>query len=158
MDVFDDTLSSFQIRQMTADDIPAVIDLQLRAFPGQIPWRAAQLEKHLELFPEGQLVVVNAEGKVMGSSSSLIIDWDDYAEEANWSSITANGTFATHNPLGKTLYGADMGVAPEARRMGVGSLMYEARKELVHEHKLKRMLTGGRIPGYHAVAEHMTAK
>jgi len=158
MDVSDDNLSSFHVRQMTAEDIPSVIALQLRAFPGQTPWRADQLMRHMEVFPEGQLVVADADGSVLGSSSSLIIDWDDYAEEANWSSITANGNFDTYNPLGKTLYGADMGVAPEARRMGVGSLMYEARKGMIHERGLKRLLTGGRIPGFHAVADQMTAK
>ncbi|WP_420238597.1 GNAT family N-acetyltransferase [Telmatobacter bradus] len=158
MEIYDDTLPAFGVRQMTADDIPAVIDLQKRAFPGQTPWRAEQLQRHLEIFPEGQLVVVDMNGSVLGSSSSLLIDWDDYAEEANWSSITAHGTFETHNPQGKTLYGADMGVAPEARRMGVGSAMYEARKTLVGERGLKRMLTGGRIPGYCRVAGEMTAK
>jgi hypothetical protein len=30
--------------------------------------------------------------------------------------ITGDGTFSTHNALGKTLYGADLGVDPDARR------------------------------------------
>jgi predicted amidohydrolase/ribosomal protein S18 acetylase RimI-like enzyme len=158
MDAFDDALPTFCVRQMTASDIPAVIDLQQRAFPGQTPWRAEQLQRHLEIFPDGQLVVIDADGRLLGSSSSLLIDWDDYAEEANWSSITGQGTFETHNPMGKTLYGADMGVSPEARRLGIGTLMYESRKDLIRERGLKRMLTGGRIPGYCKVAGEMTAK
>ena len=72
--------SEFSVRQMTLDDIPAVIDLQLRAFPGLPPWRPDQLERHLEIFPEGQLVVSDPAGDILGSASSLIIDWDDYAE------------------------------------------------------------------------------
>jgi predicted amidohydrolase/GNAT superfamily N-acetyltransferase len=143
---------------MTLADIPAVIALQLRAFPGLPPWRPDQLKRHLELFPEGQLVVSDAAGKILGSSSSLLIDWDDYAESANWSSITGDGSFDTHNPLGKTLYGADMGVDPAARRQGIGSALYEARKELIRERGLKRLLTGGRISGYSKVASQMTAK
>ena len=107
--------SNFCIRQMTFGDISAVIQLQLHAFPGQAPWRPEQLERHLEVFPEGQLVAADPTGRIVGSASSLLIDWDDYAESANWSSITGDGTFDTHNPLGKTLYGADMGVDPEAR-------------------------------------------
>ena len=158
MDSFDDVLPSFAVRQMIVDDIPAIIQLQLRAFPNQTPWREDQLRRHMELFPEGQLVVVDADGCLLGSSSSLLIDWDDYAEEANWSAITGNGTFDTHDPQGKTLYGADMGVAPEARRLGVGSLMYETRKDLVRERSLKRLLTGGRIPGYCTVSAEMTAR
>jgi predicted amidohydrolase/ribosomal protein S18 acetylase RimI-like enzyme len=150
--------NQLNVRQMTSEDIPAVIELQTRAFPGLPPWRPDQLARHLEVFPEGQLVVADSNGRILGSASSLIIDWDDYAESANWSSITGDGSFDTHNPLGKTLYGADMGVDPEARKQGIGSALYEARKELIRERGLKRLLTGGRIAGYGAVAGRMTAK
>jgi predicted amidohydrolase/GNAT superfamily N-acetyltransferase len=143
---------------MTYDDISGVIDLQLRAFPGLSPWKPEQLEHHLEVFPEGQLVVADKVGRILGSASSLIIDWDDYAESANWASITGQGSFDTHNPLGKTLYGADMGVAPEARQQGIGTLLYESRKDLIRERGLKRLLTGGRIAGYSAFADKLTAK
>ena len=149
-------VSKYSVRLMTAADIPAVIALQHRAFPGQPAWKAEQLVHHLEIFPEGQLVVPGAEGQILGSASSLLIDWDDYAEEANWISITGHGTFDTHNPLGKTLYGADMGVAPEARQQGIGTLLYEARKELIRERGLKRLLTGGRIAGYANYSENGT--
>ena len=151
-------LKNFCVRQMTRDDIPAVIDLQLRAFPGKPPWGAEQLGHHLEIFPEGQIVAVDQTDRVLGSASSLIIDWDDYAESANWSVITGHGNFDTHNPLGKTLYGADMGVGPEARHQGIGTLLYEARKDLIRERGLKRLLTGGRIAGYDEAADQVTPK
>jgi predicted amidohydrolase/GNAT superfamily N-acetyltransferase len=143
---------------MTLDDVPAVIEQQQRAFPGEPPWRPEQMARHLEVFPEGQLVALDKTGRILGSASSLLIDWDDYAESAQWSAITGRGTFDTHNPLGKTLYGADIGVAPEARHQGIGTLLYEARKELIRERGLKRLLTGGRIAGYAAVAEQMSPK
>ena len=151
-------LKNFCVRQMTRDDIPAGIDLQLRAFPGKPPWGAEQLGHHLEIFPEGQIVAVDQTDRVLGSASSLIIDWDDYAESANWSVITGHGNFDTHNPLGKTLYGADMGVGPEARHQGIGTLLYEARKDLIRERGLKRLLTGGRSAGYYEVAYQVTPK
>jgi len=72
------------------------------------------------------------------------------------SSITGRGRFETHNPLGKTLYGADMCVDPVVRRQGVGSTFYEARKQMVKDRGLKRLLTGGRVPGYAQVAQEMT--
>jgi GNAT superfamily N-acetyltransferase len=148
----------YLIRQMTREDAEAVIALQLRAFPGQVPWKAEQLYRHIEIFPEGQLVAVDEHDRILGSASSLLIDWDDYAESANWSAITGQGTFSTHNPMGKTLYGADMGVDPNARKLGIGTALYEARKELIRERGLKRLLTGGRIAGYNAVAGEMTAR
>lgn len=147
---------SVTIRQMVESDIPAVVELQGRAFPDMPKWAAIELTKHISVFPEGQLVAVDEHGKIVGSASSLIIDWDDYAESAKWSSITSCGSFATHNLLGKTLYGADMCVDPSSRRSGVGSLFYEARKKMIRERGLKRLLTGGRIPGYAEVAQTMT--
>jgi predicted amidohydrolase/GNAT superfamily N-acetyltransferase len=154
----DSPQNQFTVRQMTAEDIPHVINVQLRAFPGQTPWRRDQLERHLNAFPDGQLVVSDEAGRVLGSASSLLIDWDDYAESANWASITGQGSFDTHNPLGKTLYGADMGVDPDARQQGIGTLFYEARKDLIRERGIKRLLTGGRIPGYSALADRLTAR
>jgi predicted amidohydrolase/GNAT superfamily N-acetyltransferase len=146
------------IRQMTLEDIPAVVELQSRVFPDQLSWSADELQRHLAIFPEGQLVAVEETRKIVGSSSSLIIDWDDYAESAKWSMITGRGTFETHNPSGMTLYGADMCVDPLARRHGIGSLFYERRREIVRRRGLKRMLTGGRIPGYAEVARELTPR
>ena len=158
MHATDDPIKHFCIREMTLDDIPAVIELQVRAFPGLPPWRTEQLENHLAVFPEGQLVACDADGCILGSASSLLIDWDDYAESANWSLITGDGSFTTHNPQGMTLYGADMGVDPIARHLGIGTSFYEARKELIRERGLKRLLTGGRIAGYAVLADQLTAK
>jgi predicted amidohydrolase/ribosomal protein S18 acetylase RimI-like enzyme len=144
------------IRQMTFADIPRVVELQRRVFSGMPTWEAEELAHHLAVFPEGQLVATDGAGEILGSASSLIIDWDDYSEDAKWSTITGDGSFDTHNRLGKTLYGADMGVDPSAHRRGIGSKFYEARKRYIREHGLKRLLTGGRIPGYEQVSSGMT--
>lgn len=146
------------IRQMTLEDLPAVVALQQRAFPDMPVWKIEDLTHHLAVFPEGQLVAVDQTGRVVGSASALLIDWDDYGESAHWSTITGNGTFDTHNPLGKTLYGADMGVEPTLRCKGIGSLLYDVRKKMIKERGLKRMLTGGRIPGYAKFSDQMTPK
>jgi len=148
--------SKTTIRPMIAADIPAVVELEGRVLPEMLAWTSEELTQHLAVFPEGQLVAADESGNLIGSASSLIIDWDDYAESAKWSSITGYGSFRTHNPLGKTLYGADMCVDPSVRRHGVGSLFYETRKKMVKDRGLKRLLTGGRIPGYAKVAETMT--
>jgi predicted N-acetyltransferase YhbS len=148
--------SQIVIRQMRSIDIPLIIELQKRVFPGMPTWAENELAHHLVVFPEGQLVATDETEQILGSASSLIIDWDDYSEDAKWSTITGHGSFDTHNPLGKTLYGADMGVDPSAHRRGIGSMFYETRKKMVRERGLKRLLTGGRIPGYAQVSSDMT--
>jgi len=65
------------VRRMMRDDLSAVEDLQSRTFPGMNPWKFETLARHLAIFPEGQLVAVNEGGRVLGSASTLIIDWDD---------------------------------------------------------------------------------
>ena len=144
-----------RVRTMRVADIPAVIALQGRAFPGMPAWSEAQLRAHLRTFPEGQLVAEDAGGHVIGSASSLVILWDDYDDHAPWSEITGRGAFTTHNPEGFTLYGADIGVCPSARKRGVGRALYEARKALVRRLGLKRIIAGGRIPGFGAVADRV---
>ena len=144
---------------MTEADIPAIIQLQRRVFPKMPPWTEKQLRSHLAIFPEGQAVATTPDGRIIGSSSSLIISWEAFDDLASWSQITGRGSFTTHSPRrGKTLYGADIGVDPEARGLGVGSKLYEARRQLVQRLHLKRIIAGGRIPGYREVADRMSAE
>ena len=151
--------SNIIIRHMTADDTRAVESFQTRVLGETMPgWTAEHLAMHVAVFPEGQLIAVDQAGRIMGSASSLVIDWDDYAESAQWSLITGNGEFTTHNPKGKTLYGADMLIDPEVRGKGIGTRFYEARKKIVRDRGLKRLLTGGRIPGYAQVSHELTPK
>jgi ribosomal protein S18 acetylase RimI-like enzyme len=62
--------------------------------------------------------------------------------------ITANGTFTNHNPIGDSLYGADISTHPKFRHEGIGSMLYGARKELVMKLNLRRMIGGGRLFNY----------
>ncbi len=144
------------VRAMTAADIPAVVALQGLAFPGMPSWSEAQLASHIRTFAAGQLVAEGPDGRLIGSASSLVILWDDYDDRASWSVITGGGTFTTHNPDGFTLYGADIGVDPAAHGRGVGRALYEARKGLVRQLNLQRIITGGRIPGYAAEAGQLS--
>ena len=152
----DEHKTSITVREMTLADIPGVVELQRKVTPNMTGWSDDQLVRHLEIFPEGQLVAVDEKGKIIGSASSLLIEWDDYAGSENWTAITDNGSFSTHNPLGNTLYGADMSVDPDIQRQGIGTKFYEARKKLIKDRGLKRLLTGGRIPGYSNVSHKMT--
>ena len=143
---------------MSPADIDGVIALQARAFPKMPPWTCRQLRLHLQHFPEGQLVAVDATGRVVGSASSLVIPWEAERGLASWARLTGRGTFSTHDPLGKTLYGADVGVDPDLRGRGVGAALYAGRRAIARHLGLERIVAGGRIPGYGAVAASLKAE
>jgi predicted amidohydrolase/ribosomal protein S18 acetylase RimI-like enzyme len=154
-------LSKFEkkmiVRNMRPGDIDSIIDMQTVCFPGMIPWERDQLESHLEIFPEGQFVA-EFDGEVIGSCSSLIINFDEYDDRHTWDDVTDNGYITNHNHNGYNLYGIEVMVHPAYRKMKVGQRLYEARKELARQMNLKSIIIGGRIPNYHQVAEQMSPR
>lgn len=145
------------IRRTRMDDIPALIDLQRRVYPTIEPWSAHKLRQQVEMFPDGQLMA-ELDGDVVGCASSLVVRWDEWAESHTWEEITSDGTFGNHDPDGRTLYGAEVFVGPQARGSGVGHLLYEGRRDVCRRFNLKRIIACGRMPGYQQHASEMSAE
>ncbi len=143
-----------EIRQTEYKDIDEIIQLQSICFPGMEPWKREHLESHLEIFPEGQFCA-ELNGEIIGSCSSLIINFDEYDDRHTWSDITDDGYITNHNPDGYNLYGIEVMVHPKYRKMKVGYRLYEERKELARKLNLKSIIIGGRIPNYHKYADEM---
>ena len=139
------------IKNVTFQDIPKIIELQKESFPSMLEegsvWGKRHLQSHVEIFPEGQFCV-ESENKIIGSSSSLIIKLSPEYETHTFSQVTGNSLFTTHNPKGDSLYGADISVHPAYRRLGIATLLYEARKNLVIKCNLRRIIAGGRLINY----------
>lgn len=157
----DDQISQFEkkivIRNIERKDFPQIIALQNICFPSMKPWAVEQLESHVRLFPEGQ-ICIEYDGEIIGSCSSLIINFDDYLEQHTYSEITDKGYIRNHNPRGGNLYGMEVMVHPNYRRMKIGRRLYEARKRLAEQLNLKSIIVGGRIPGYHKQSDSMTPR
>lgn len=128
-----------------------VVALQRACFPAPFPeellWRPEHIERHLQVFPEGQFVS-EAEGKIVGSASSLIIPEECWHQHLSWDETTGGHFLSAHDPTGSTLYGADVSVGPDWRGKGVGRELYEARFNLVRHQGLQRYGTACRIPDY----------
>ena len=146
----------FQVRPLTRSDISDVVKLQRKAGALYMPWSPGQLESHLRNFPEGQLVVVDAQGALVGSASSLSIVSAEGEDPGDWLPVTGNGYFHTHTKSGNTLYVASVSIAPEADRAAVWQTLGDALLALVAELGLARMLTSCRLPGYEQVATKLT--
>ena len=54
------------------------------------------------------------------------------------------------------MYGAEVMVDPERQGMGIGSRLYDARRELVVRLGLRRIRAGARLRHYHQYAAEMT--
>ncbi|MDQ0187422.1 GNAT family N-acetyltransferase [Cytobacillus kochii] len=154
-------LSKFEkkmiIRNMKEEDIDKIIALQEVCFPGMDPWKRDHLESHLNIFSEGQFVA-EYDGEIIGSCSSLIINFDEYDDRHTWADVTDDGYITNHNDDGYNLYGIEVMVHPEYRRMKIGHRLYEQRKELARELNLKSIIIGGRIPNYHKHAKEMSPR
>jgi hypothetical protein len=92
----------------------------------------------------------------VGSASTLIISLNPKYAEHTWKEITGDGMFENHNPNGDSLYGADISTHPKHRHEGIGSMFYDARKELVMKLNLRRMIGGGRLFNYCEYADKMS--
>jgi predicted amidohydrolase/ribosomal protein S18 acetylase RimI-like enzyme len=145
------------LRNLTLADFDRLVALGERCFPGMKPWQREQIESQLKLFPEGQ-VVIEYDGRVVASASSLIVEFSEYSDWANWKEIADAGFIRNHDPEGDTIYGIEIMVDPELRGMKLSRRLYDARKKLVRDKNLARIIIGGRIPGYHVHAHEMTAR
>ncbi|MDX1679917.1 MAG: bifunctional GNAT family N-acetyltransferase/carbon-nitrogen hydrolase family protein [Akkermansiaceae bacterium] len=150
------------LRRAEVDDIPALIELNKKAFPlmaeENVVWSERQLRNHLNIFPAGQIVAV-LDGKIVGAVASLIVSMGSDPYRAHtYGGITDGGYFHNHDRNGDTLYGADVYVDPDQQGSGVGAALYEARRRLCHQLNLKRILAGGRLAGYSDHAEKLTVQ
>jgi GNAT superfamily N-acetyltransferase len=147
------------IRSYGIADFDGMIDVQRESFPPPYPeellWSKEQLSRHVAVFPQGALCA-EAGGRLVGSMTGLIVDMEDYHGSHSWETIADNGYIGNHNPKGDTLYVIDVCVIPAYRKAGVGKWLMQSMYETVVHLGLKRLLGGGRMPGYAAKADIAT--
>ena len=144
------------VRQLRKSDLRAIQEIQKRSFPIE-PWTKDQLESQLAIFPEGQ-IGVEIDGQLVATSSSLIVDEEDFGAYHTFDEVSDHGYIRNHDPEGDTLYGIDIAVDPKHRGVHLTRRIYEARKELARQRNLRAILIAGRIPGYGKQADKMTAE
>lgn len=144
------------VRQLRRADLRAIQDIQRRSFPIE-PWTREQFESQLQIFPEGQ-IGVEIDGTLVATSSSLIVDEEDFGAYHTFDEVSDKGYIRNHDPEGDTLYGIDIAIDPRHRGVHLTRRIYEARKELARQRNLRAILIAGRIPGYAKQADKMTAE
>jgi predicted amidohydrolase/ribosomal protein S18 acetylase RimI-like enzyme len=145
------------VRQLRKQDHRAVVEIQRRSFPMIEPWTREQFESQLTVFPEGQLGI-EMDGVLIATSSSLIVDEEDFGDYHTFDEVSDNGFIRNHDPEGDTLYGIDIAVDPKHRGVHLTRRIYEARKDVARSRNLRAILIAGRIPGYAKQADKMSAE
>jgi GNAT superfamily N-acetyltransferase len=118
--------------------------------------KAIHYLKHIELFPEGQLVITHGE-RVVGMTTTMRSNFDFDHCQHTFKETIAGGWMTNHNPNGEWLYGLDIGIHPDYRRKGLARYLYEARQQLAEKLGLRGQLTVGLLNGYGAVQHIITA-
>jgi GNAT superfamily N-acetyltransferase len=148
------------VRRTGPEHVEQLEELQRIVFPTLAPeqrFRAEHYLRHIELFPDGQLVVVDG-ARVVGMTSTIRLDFDFAHPGHTFADVIQGGYLTSHEPNGRWLYGADIGTHPEYRRRGIARALYSTRQALVRRLGLEGQLTVGMPSGYGALKQEMTAE
>src|SRR5690606_29875301 len=136
------------VRQAALADIPAIAALTERVYGKAAAYTPEMIRGQLMHFPEGQFVATLGE-HVVGYCSTFRVAEGLALSPHTWTEITGGGYAVRHDPHGDWLYGLEVCVDPEQRRMRIGQRLYDARKRLCRSLGLAGIVFGGRIPSAH---------
>jgi GNAT superfamily N-acetyltransferase len=148
-----DPPEAFAVVHSTVEMADELAAIQRAAFPTLAEAElitAAHYRAHITRFPEGQLAVVTRAGRPVACSTDFQTTIDlDHIEHRYIDAVDHNW-LGRHDPAGRWLYGADIGVLPEYRRRGLARRLYAARQALVRRLNLQGHVAGGLLRGYGA--------
>lgn len=146
------------LRLLQRADHPHVINIlkEVRSLM-QGQWSLGAYEAHLARFPEGQFCIEDR-GRVVAACVTMIVDYAQFGDRHTYRDVTGDGLLNNHDPDGDTMYGVDIFVLPEYQGLRLGRRLSDARKQLCEDLNLRRIIFGGRLPGYAAHADSLSVK
>jgi GNAT superfamily N-acetyltransferase len=147
--------NDLRVVNLTEDLAAQCAALELLAFPHADPadlLSEEDIKVYARTFPQGFFVVMDG-WRAVGQGAGIFLDFDFDHPQHTIAEITGANQCGNHKPAGAWYYGTDMVVHPEYRRRGIGSRLYEVRKDLVRRYNKKGIIAGGHMPGY---ADHKT--
>lgn len=139
--------AKLELRVAIAADVPAILALIARAYPGFGNYSPGQILGQINNFPDGQFVAA-FEGAIVGYCASSRIDEAVALVPHDWATITGNGFGSRHDATGEWLYGFETAVDDRQRGLRIGKRLYEARRALAERLELRGIVFGGRMPNY----------
>lgn len=149
-----------EVVQTRPEHAEALEELQRIVFPTLADderFKARHYLGHLELFADGQLCAID-DGQVIGMTSTIRLDFDFDQPGHTFAEIIGGGWLTSHQPDGRWLYGADLGVHPAHRGRGIARALYAARHAVVRRLGLAGQVTVGMLSGYGALRDAISAE
>ncbi len=116
---------------------------------------AAMFRRHIDLFPEGQFVALQA-GRVIGLTASMRLAFDPaHPFIENWYVTISDGWLDRHDPNGDWMYGVESCVLPDYQGAGVGGKLMQARFDTARALNLRGMVAGSAVISYYKVADQV---
>lgn len=152
-------IHNIKIIRTKPEHAQALEELQYIVFPNLSDNEILKREhylKHIEIFPEGQLVALDGD-KVIGGTTTMRYNFDlNHPTHHSFSETVSGGWLTNHNPHGEWLYGIDVSVHPDYRGQGIARKFYEMRNVIASELGCRGQLTVGMLNGYFKYKDEMT--
>jgi ribosomal protein S18 acetylase RimI-like enzyme len=142
-----ETKAKLLIRNAELSDIANIVTLSRRVYAADLCYSENQVRGQINNFQEG-VFVAEYDGRIVGYCVTCIIEEKIARRQHTWHEISGGGFSSRHNPEGDYLYGLDVSVDPDYRRLRIGQRFYRARRELCRRLELKGIMFGGRMPGF----------
>lgn len=133
------------IRKATLKDVHNIRDLYAKVYKDSKGYTLATLRGQINNFPEGVFVAIY-EDKIVGYAATLRLGLKKINKQHSWKEITGGGYGSTNDPRGNWLYGYEVFVDPDARRLRIGDRLYRARVQLCQHLRLHGIAICGRLP------------
>lgn len=137
--------AQLSIRNAKLGDVNQIKALIAKAYPDMPNYTNSMLRGQINNFPEGQFVVTYGDD-IIGYCATFQIEGEIALKPHTWTEITGGGYASRHDPDGDYLYGMEICVDPEFRGYRIGQRLYDARKKLCQELRLKGIIFCGRLP------------
>ena len=119
----------------------------------------SDIQAHIERFPHGQFAAQRISGPSAGNCVGMAVTMrtsrSPSAPVLPWREAIGDMRLAAHEAAGEWLYGVEMAVHPMYQRGGIGTGLYDARKQLVGSLKLRGWYMVGMLMGYESQADDM---
>src|SRR5690606_8072882 len=142
-------IENIELGELSLGDFQELLEAMKASYPQWAGnyWSEGSIERIIQRFPEGELVV-KVNGKVVGCALSIIVRYSRFGDHHTYKQITGNYRFATHEPHEDTHSGTEVFIHPDYRGRRLARRLSDRRKEISEQKNLRAIVFGGRIPNY----------